>query len=91
MRIPSRHDRTDRVRQRHRLPPYTRSLKTTGDGYGDKLPTEYQVQLNGSTVWRNVWAVCWSNAASLYVITAGNRRYIRESTFDTARDERPRK
>lgn len=62
-----------------------------GDGYGDKLPTEYQVQLNGSTVWRNVWAVCWSNAASLYVITAGNRRYIRESTFDTARDERPRK
>lgn len=62
-----------------------RVLKTTGDGYGDRLPTQYQVQLNGSTVWRNVFAICWSNAASFYVNIGGDRKFVRESAFDTAK------
>ena len=62
-----------------------RVIKTTGDGYGDKLPTPYQVQLSGSSIWRNVFAICWSNAASFYVNVGGNRKFVSEAALDTAK------
>ncbi|QLI47552.1 hypothetical protein phi3MF5_01 [Pseudomonas phage vB_PsyP_3MF5] len=34
-------------------------------GYGSCLPTQYMVHYLGR--WRRVYAMCWSNVASLYI------------------------
>lgn len=67
----------------HRIVP--RVIKQTGDGYGDKLPTQHQVQLSGSSKWRNVFAVCWSNVASFYVLVNGERKFVSDASLDSAK------
>lgn len=34
-------------------------------GYGSKLPTQYMV--NWRNKWRRVYAICYSNASTLYI------------------------
>jgi len=54
----------------------------TRDGYGPKLPTRYQVRLDTDTTtakWRAVWAVCYGNSASLYVVRGGVDVYLSET------------
>lgn len=41
----------------------------TRSGYGRRLPTRYLVRLPGERRWRRVLAICYSNAATLYVDT----------------------
>lgn len=41
--------------------PINRSVS----GYGSRLPTPYMVWHKGR--WRRVYAICWSNAATLYI------------------------
>ena len=38
----------------------------TATGYGSKIPTRYMVRTIDQK-WRRVYAVCYSNAATLYV------------------------
>jgi hypothetical protein len=47
----------------------------TRTGYGSKLPTQWQVQLEDKR-WRRVYLVIWSNSGTLYVLVAGKPQYI---------------
>ena len=45
----------------------------TASGYGAKLPTSHMLRVNNR--WRRVYAICYSNASTLYIML--NRvRYI---------------
>jgi len=50
------------------------------DGYGDKIPTCWTVILKGEKKERRVWAICYSNMASFYVVVNKKHLYIRELT-----------
>lgn len=52
------------------------------DGYGSKLPTSLLVQLDGKR-WHRVYAICWSNGATCYVLSAGQPLYL-ETGYDPA-------
>lgn len=49
-------------------------LQQTATGYGSKLNTGYKVAYFGKV--RRVYAVCYSNVASLYVMFNGQRRFL---------------
>ena len=50
------------------------------DGYGDKIPTEYMVHF-GQRRYR-VYAICWSNCASLYITIRGERYFLHDWDTD---------
>ena len=56
--------------KRETTPPVHRSAT----GYGKKIPTAWMLQVEG--VWRRVYAVCYSNAASHYVMIRGGRYFL---------------
>jgi hypothetical protein len=49
-------------------------------GYGDKQPTRYKIKYGETSrqlaAWRRVYAVCWGNAASVYIEMYGERLYL---------------
>lgn len=48
-------------------------------GYGSKLPTQYMIiDRHAPHVKRRVYAICYSNAASLYVLISGIQYFIRD-------------
>lgn len=51
-------------------PGYNRSVT----GYGPKIPTRYRVQYLGRS--RRVYAMCYGNAASTYIIVNGETQFI---------------
>lgn len=51
-------------------PPRNRSRS----GYGSKLPTPYLLQV--AKRWHRVYAICWSNASTLYIRKGGQNVYI---------------
>jgi hypothetical protein len=53
------------------------------DGYGKKIPTDWQVQIDSKRHWYKVYAVCFSNVASHYIKVKGEDLYIRDSDFPT--------
>ena len=48
-------------------------------GYGTKIPTEYTV-FDGK-LYRRVYAICYGNSASHYVIVKGERLFIQDYRF----------
>lgn len=53
----------------HELPHHKQGLTYTATGYGSKIPTIYKLFFGGR--WRRVYAVCYSNASSYYVLIDG--------------------
>ena len=53
-------------------------------GYGRKIPTQYVVIDNHSGRRRRVYAICYSNAASLYVLIGGIMYFVRDSDIPEA-------
>ena len=51
-----------------------RGLQETATGYGCKLTTRYKVEHNGKL--RRVYASCYGNSSSLYIVTHGRRIYL---------------
>lgn len=47
----------------------------TLSGYGRKLPTRHMVRIAGEPE-RRVYAICYANAASFYVLRAGRMQFI---------------
>lgn len=43
-------------------------------GYGSKIPTAYRLQVRNGT--RRVYAMCYGNASSLYVIVEGKDQFL---------------
>ena len=52
-------------------PNYNRSQT----GYGAKLPTSWKIQLDGGR-WRRVYAICFSNSGSSYIVEKGKPVYL---------------
>lgn len=48
-------------------------------GYGNKLPTQYLV--NDGKINRRVYAICYSNCASFYVLVQKQRVFIHDYQF----------
>ena len=48
----------------------------TQTGYGIKIRTNRMIQRHGEKIWRRVYAGCYSNVASFYVIVKGERFYL---------------
>ena len=46
----------------------------TTSGYGSKLPTCYMIHVGNR--WRRVYAICWSNVSTCYIIKNGERIVI---------------
>lgn len=42
-----------------------------GSGYCGKIKTEYMLQLYHENVWRRVYATCWANASSFWIMYRG--------------------
>lgn len=56
------------IAKRQTKTPHNRSRS----GYGSKLPTSWQIQLQDKR-WRRVYVICFSNSGSAYICTkAGN-------------------
>lgn len=53
-------------------------------GYGRKIPTRYVVSIEGVARPRKVWAMCYSNVASFYVIVNGEELFIHDHDLTEA-------
>ena len=49
-------------------------LSYTASGYGTKIPTNQMVQAFGR--WYRVYADCYSNVASCYIVRNGGKLYV---------------
>jgi hypothetical protein len=47
----------------------------TRSGYGNRIPTSYELQLSDRR-WRRVYVVQWSNAGSAYINVNGKPHYL---------------
>lgn len=56
----------------------------TASGYGNKLPTEYAVIFNNRL--HRVYAICYSNVASFYVISQKKKYFVNEHKLEEVRD-----
>ncbi len=56
-------------------------------GYGSKIPTRYWVRLTTDPAtgpWRRVYAMCYGNAASLYILSRGGEVFLSEPDLAVA-------
>ena len=60
----------------------TSPINRSVSGYGSKLPTHYMVKF-GKRNYR-VYAICYSNAASFYILIGGQRYFMHDYDLDTA-------
>lgn len=60
-------------------------LQQTASGYGRKLTTPYLLD-TGDGKQRRVYAICYSNVASHYVLIKGQMLFLRDSELEEARD-----
>lgn len=67
------------------LPWQKQGLQQTATGYGRKLVSPYILTTPDGKAHR-VYAVCFSNCASHYVIIKKQEVYLRDGELETARD-----
>jgi hypothetical protein len=60
-------------------------LQRSVTGYGSKLPTPYMANCSDGRA-RRVYAICYSNCASFYIIIKGKRAFLRDHELEDARD-----
>lgn len=66
---------------------HKQGLQQTATGYGSKLATEYTISLGkASNRPYRVYAICFSNCASFYILRKGERLFLREWELEEARD-----
>ena len=56
---------------------FQRSPGQSEEGYGDKITTDIMLKLRKDNRLRRVYAICWSNAASHYILIRGKAFYLR--------------
>jgi hypothetical protein len=61
-------------------------LQQTATGYGRKLTTEYMLRLPDSPRAYRVYAICYSNCASFYILKSGKRLFLHDCELEDARD-----
>jgi hypothetical protein len=63
-----------------------RGLQQTATGYGAKLATKYLLTVPDAPRPYRVYAICYSNVASFYILRKGQRLFLRDWELETARD-----
>jgi hypothetical protein len=63
-----------------------RGLRQTATGYGRKLVTDYMVHIPGTPQPYRVYAICYSNTASFYILRKGKMLFLRDWELEEARD-----
>lgn len=63
-----------------------RGLQQTSTGYGRKLNSGYMLRIHGVKREYRVYAVCFSNAASYYIIRQGRELWLRDCELQSAVD-----
>ena len=63
-----------------------KGLQQTATGYGSKLATECMLNVPGAARPYRVYAICFSNVASFYILRKGARLFLRDRELETARD-----
>lgn len=61
-------------------------LQQTATGYGRKLTTEYMLHVPDSPRPYRVYAVCFSNVASFYILRKGEMLFLHDWELEDARD-----
>jgi hypothetical protein len=61
-------------------------LQQTASGYGRKLVTPYMLAIPGAARPYRVYAICFSNCASHYILRNGERLFLRDRELEEARD-----
>ena len=61
-------------------------LQQTATGYGRKLVTPYMLSIPGAARPYRVYAICFSNCASHYILRNGERLFLRDCELEEARD-----
>jgi hypothetical protein len=62
-------------------------LQQTASGYGRKLVTPYMLAIPGAAhPYYRVYAICFSNCASHYILRNGGRLFVRDCELEEARD-----
>lgn len=51
-------------------------------GYGGKISTDYAVQFEGERRWHRVYATCYSNVASHWIVRGGKQVHLHDYDFD---------
>lgn len=54
-------------------------------GYGSKISTDYAIRFNGKGRAYRVYAVCYSNVASFYVVVGGKQLFVRGVDLEAGR------
>ena len=54
-----------------RVTTYAPRSGQTTSGYGGKLPTRYMLYVGNR--WRRVYAICWSNVSTCYILKKGEK------------------
>lgn len=74
------------VRARYELPKSARVTSwgtfypgANMDGYGTRITTGYLVQLEGESRWRRVYATCYSNVSTMWIIV--NKKHLIADSF----------
>jgi len=61
-------------------------LMQTATGYGRKLLTDYMLSIPGAARPYRVYAICFSNCASHYILRKGEMLFLRDCELEEARD-----
>ena len=61
-------------------------LTQTATGYGRKLTTEYMLHVPDAPRPYRVYAICYSNAASFYILRKGQMLFLHDYELENARD-----
>lgn len=55
-------------------------------GYGNKISTDYQVRIEGERNPYRVYAICWSNVVSHYIVRRGVTLFVRFDREDVVQE-----
>ena len=58
-----------------------RGLMYTSTGFGSKIPTQYKIRLISNNRAYRLYAHCYSNCASYYIVKNGIKHWIAEHRF----------
>jgi hypothetical protein len=67
-----------------RLPWQMQGLQETRSGYGGRLTSPYKIKLPAPKIWRRVYAICYSNAGTLYIKGKDGNRYLHSPDLELA-------
>ena len=60
---------------------FIRFNRANASGYGGKITTQYMIKVYDENIWRRVYASCWANASSFWIMYKGEKVSANSSCF----------